>query len=102
MDAALTTEGVIGLLFFGLCGFFVLKTFLASFRMDKAGEKLDDYIHRDKKYYYIIEILWPFSLFTSKDKHVKERRYHFVDMLFYASLLFFAMMSFALLLALLQ
>ena len=88
-------ETAIGLFFFGLCGFFVLKAFIAGFRMDKAGDRLDDYIHKEKKYHYLFEVFWPFSLVTSKDKHIRERRHHLIDMLFYVILTFLTMMAFA-------
>ncbi len=95
-------ENLFLLLFFAVCGFFVFKIFSASSKMDKAGDKLDDLIHREKKYYYIFELLWPFSVFTSKDKDIKERRRHFLDLWLYICLLVLAVGAFAIAQALLQ
>ena len=89
-------ETAIGLFFFGLCGFLMLKALAASFKMSKARGKIYDDISKRKKYYYYFELAWPFSLFRSKSEHLKEHRYHLIDMIFYLVLFFLAMMAFAL------
>ena len=90
------------LVFLGLFGFLAFRIFVANSRMDKAGDRLDDLIHKEKKYYYIFELLWPFSVFTSKDKRIRERRRHFLDLWLYICLLILTVGAFAIAQALLQ